>query len=146
VTIAIRLLGRDDRAVLGHLAPGVFDRGIDPRWSAEFLADARHHLAVALDDGRVVGMASGVHYVHPDKPPELWIDEVGVAPTHRERGIATGLLRALLAHARTLGCGEAWVLTSRGNVAARKLYEGAGGVEDAGDTVMYSFPLRPEAP
>jgi hypothetical protein len=27
----------------------------------------------------VVGFASAVHYVHPDKAPELWINEVGVA-------------------------------------------------------------------
>ena len=61
-------------------------RGRSP-WTAEFLADSRHHLAVAVDEGRVVGMASAVHYVHPDKPPELWINEVGVAPTHRGLGI-----------------------------------------------------------
>lgn len=56
---------------------------IDPTWSAEFLRDPRHHIAVAIEDGVVVGIASGVHYLHPDKPPELFVNEVGVAPAFR---------------------------------------------------------------
>ena len=79
----IRILGPGDAAVLDHVAEGVFDNAVDPRWTAEFLADSRHHLAVAVDDGQVVGMASAVHYVHPDKPPELWINEVRVGPLGR---------------------------------------------------------------
>lgn len=139
--IDVRILGRGDGAVLSRVAPDVFDHAVDPRWSAEFLADPRHHLAVALDDGVVVGMASGVHYVHPDKAPELWINEVGVAPTHHGRGIAPRLLAALLDRARTLGCTEAWVLTSEDNAAARRAYAKAGGVEDAERPVYITFPL-----
>src|SRR4051812_9880914 len=55
----IRLLGPRDAHVLDHVARGVFDNEIDPHWTEEFLADPRHHLAVAVDDGVVVGMASG---------------------------------------------------------------------------------------
>jgi len=66
----------------------VFDNPINAEWTREFLADPRHHIAVAIDDGLVVGFASGVHYIHPDKPAELWINEVGVAPAHRRRGSA----------------------------------------------------------
>ena len=126
----------------------MFDEPVDARWSAEFLRDPRHHLAVALDeeDGgdapRVVGMASGVHYVHPDKAPQLWINEVGVAPSHHGRGIGTRLVRALLDHARTLGCTEAWVLTSPTNAAARRMYASAGGEEADEAPVMVEFDLR----
>ena len=141
MTIEIRLLGPEDGALLSHVAAGVFDGPVDPRRSAEFLDDARHHLAAAVDEGLVVGIASGVHYVHPDKAPELWINEVGVAPTHQARGIATRLLRALFAHARALGCTEAWVLTERTNTAARRLYAAVGGAETADELTMYSFPL-----
>jgi aminoglycoside 6'-N-acetyltransferase I len=92
---AIRILGPGDAAVLDHVAEGVFDNAVYPRWTAEFLADSRQRIAV--DDGRVVGMESAVHYVHPDKPPELWINEVGVALTYRGLGIGRRLLDALLA-------------------------------------------------
>src|SRR5688572_10043094 len=107
--VEIRVLGPGDAGVLDRVAAEVFDNPVDPQWSAEFFADARHHLAVAIDAGIVVGMASGIHYVHPDKPPELWINEVGVAEFHRFQGIGRRVVEALLAHARTLGCHEAWV-------------------------------------
>jgi GNAT superfamily N-acetyltransferase len=123
------MLGPADAAVLERVADGVFDNAIDARWTAQFLADPRHHLAVALIDGEVVGMASAVHYVHPDKPPELWVNEVGVAPSHRRRGVGKLLLRALFAHGRSLGCTEAWLGTEESNVAARKLYGSVGGEE-----------------
>lgn len=139
--IRIRILGSHERAVLDRVAPEVFDHGIDPRWSAEFLADARHHLAVALEAEQVIGMASAVHYLHPDKAPELWINEVGVAPSHRGRGIGKQLLGALLAHGRELGCREAWVLTEEENAAARRLYASVGGEEEADSPVMFTFGL-----
>lgn len=144
-TLTIHLLGPTDAAVLGRVADGVFDGAVDPRWSAEFLADSRHHLVVARTGGVVVGMASAVHYVHPDKPPELWINEVGVALPYRRRGIARRLLHALLAHGRRLGCREAWVLTEAGNAPARRLYTGAGGTEDAEHSIVFTFRLDAES-
>ena len=80
MSIAIRILGPADASLLGNVARDVFDNPVDPRWTAEFLADPRHHLVVAVERGQVVGMTTAVHYVHPDKPPELWVNEVGVAP------------------------------------------------------------------
>jgi aminoglycoside 6'-N-acetyltransferase I len=140
--LEIRLLGPDDRAVLDHVVDGVFDEPVDPRWTGEFLADARHHLVVARLDGVVVGMASAVDYVHPDKAPRLWINEVGVAPAFRRQGIGRRLLEALLTLGRRLGCTEAWLGTEVDNVAARHLYERAGGAAEA--FVLYSFPLDRE--
>ncbi len=125
----IKILEPGHASVLDRVSPGVFDNPIDPRWTAEFLADSRHHLAVAIDGDMVVGMASAVHYVHPDKPPELWINEVGVAPTHRTQGIGRRLLDALFERGRALGCRQAWVATEPGNLPARRLYAGAGGKE-----------------
>lgn len=138
--IEVRLLRANDLAVLGRVADGVFDGPVQERWARAFLDDARHHLAVAVDDGVVVGMASAVDYVHPDKAPQLWINEVGVAPTHQRRGIGRLLLDALLAHGRALGCTEAWLGTEEDNTPARRLYESAGG--KAEPFVLYSFPLE----
>ena len=138
--VSIRRIGPDDAAVLDHVADDVFDHAIDPRWTAEFFADPRHHLVVALDAGVVVGMASAVHYVHPDKPPELWVNEVGVALSHHRRGIGRLMLEALLAHGRRLGCREAWVATEPSNTAARALYASVGGTEEP--TVIFTFHLR----
>lgn len=140
------MLGPYDSDVLGHVAPEVFDNRVRPDLSAEFLADPRHHLAVAVADGLVIGFASAVHYVHPDKQPELWINEVGVAPTHRRRRLGRELIEELLDRAQELGCREAWVLTERGNETASRLYRSAGGVEPDAETVMFSFRLDSSGP
>jgi len=141
VTIEIRMLGPDDAPVLERVAPEVFDNLVDARWSAEFLADSRHHLAVALDADTVVGIASAVHYLHPDKPPELWINEVSVTTTHRAAGVGRRLLHAIFKRGRKLGCREAWVATEQTNIAARRLYVTAGGYQSPAAVVMYAFRL-----
>jgi ribosomal protein S18 acetylase RimI-like enzyme len=155
--IEIKILRPGDDLILANVAPHLFDNPIDPAFTTEFLADPHHHIAVAIYpspaaspkpssvSSLVVGFASGVHYLHPDKPPELWINEVAVAPTHRRRG--QSLLRALLDVGRAHHCVSAWVLTHRSNPAAMALYAAAGGTEGADDSgppdalLGYSFNL-----
>jgi aminoglycoside 6'-N-acetyltransferase I len=133
----IRLLRSGDAGVLGHVAPGVFDHPVDARWTNAFLTDARHHLLVAVDGDLVVGMCSAVDYVHPDKAPQLWINEIGVAPAYQLRGIGRRLIDAMLVHGRTLGCTEAWLGTDATNTAARRLYAAAGA--EAEEFILYSW-------
>lgn len=142
MSVDIRILEAGEDAVLGSCAEGVFDDPIDAGAAAEFLGDPRHHLAVAIDGGVVVGFVSAVHTVHPDDPrPEMWINEASVAATHRRRGLGRAMLEELFRVARELGCSEAWVLTERSNGAAMGLYAAAGGVEDRGEPVMFTFPF-----
>jgi len=138
--IEIRVLGPGDEGLLASAGPDVFDDPVTPELAAAFLRDPHHYIAVAVDDGVVVGFASGVHYAHPDKAAELWINEVGVAESHRRRGLAAAALRALLDVGRRLGCGEAWVLTDRSNDAAMRLYASLGAGPPA-DAVMFTFDL-----
>ena len=148
MSLEIRILRRGDEQVLQNVAAEVFDNPIDPDLTREFLADPRHHLAVAIDNGLVVAFASGVHYVHPDKPPQLWINEVAVAPTHQRRGLGKAVMKALLDIGRTHRCTEAWVLTDRTNTAAMALYASLGGTEGADDKspsdaiIGYTFTLN----
>ena len=142
MTITVRLLGPDEASVLDNVATDVFDYPIDPRWCAEFFGDPRHHLVVALDGDLVVGMASGVHYLHPDKPPELWINEVAVAPTHHGQGIGRQIVSTLVAHAKSIGCYEAWVLTSPTNEPAKRMYRAAGAIPDEELSVMFTYRMR----
>lgn len=147
--IEVRVLGPDEAAVLARVAPLVFDGPLDTGRVRAVLGEARQHLAVAIEarpDGPlVVGMATALDYVHPDKPREMWIDEIGVAPTHRGRGIGQRLLEALFDAGRRAGCRQAWVLTERANRAARALFESVGGVEATGEPVLLEFPLTPPA-
>lgn len=137
--VVIRKLGSGDISVLDRVADEVFDGPVDPHWARVFLDDPRHHLFVALASAVVVGMVSAVDYVHPDKAPQLWINEVGVGRDYRRRGIARRLLAAMLAHARAIGCTEAWLGTEHDNLPARRLYESQGCVAEP--FVLYFFPL-----
>lgn len=140
MSVDIRIVESSAAEMLTRVADGVFDNAVDAKLWAEFLADTRHHLCVAIDEGVVVGFASAVHYVHPDKRPQLWINEVSVAPSHRGQGVSKRILKALLDKGRALGCTEAWVLTDTGNDAARGAYRSAGG-EETTDIIMVTFPL-----
>jgi len=150
MAIEIKVLQRGDDSILTNVAAEVFDNPIDPELTREFFEDPRHHIAVASDDEVVVGFASGVHYIHPDKAPELWINEVAVAPTHRRRGLGKAVLRALFEVGRVHHCVVAWVLTDRNNAAAMALYSSVGGTEGADDTgpsdltLGYTFALTEE--
>lgn len=138
--IVVRLAGDADLGLLERVDDDVFDGPVDAALLREFVADPRHHLAVALGPAsQVVGFASAVHYVHPDKRPQLFINEVGVAGPWQGRGLGSRLLRALLDHAQALGCSEAWVLTDADNAAACALYRSAGG--RAQPAVMFTLPV-----
>lgn len=140
--IAIKLLDACDEAILQSTVPGLFDDELDAARAVEFLRDERHHLVVALENGAVVGFASAVHYVHPDKTaPELWINEVGVIESYQRQGIGRRMMLRLFERARELGCQEAWLLTERDNTAAIRLYTSVGGSEFQPDPVMFTFDL-----
>ena len=137
--LTIKVLSSADLSLLMNVADDVFDNPVDESYAREFLADPRHHIVVALSEGVVIGFASAVHYIHPDKPTELWINEVGVAPAHQNKGIGKAIMKELLQLGRQLGCANAWVLTDRSNEAANRLYQSTDGQVADGDTVMYEF-------
>ncbi|MEO6060615.1 MAG: GNAT family N-acetyltransferase [Thermoflexales bacterium] len=147
MTVDIQVLRGGDEAALDRVALDVFDDPIVPAVARAFVADPRHHVAVAIDDGIVVGFVSAVHYLHPDKPsPELWINEVSVAESHREQGLAKRILGAIFETGRALGCSVAWVLTERDNTPAMRLYAAMGGIEAPKDAVMFEFDLGENRP
>jgi aminoglycoside 6'-N-acetyltransferase I len=140
--VEIKLLASNDLHTLSNVAEDVFDDPLVESSAREFLNDPRHRLVVALDNDVVVGFVSAVIYIHPDKPaPELWINEVGVAPTHQGQGICKALMQSMLEEAKRSACKEAWVLTERDNAAAMGLYKSAGGIKERPDAVMFTFEL-----
>ena len=134
-----KLLSSGDEKLLEASEHGVFDHDIQPELGSHFLSDPRHHIAVAIEDSTIVGFASAVNYIHPDKPDELWINEVAVAKAFRRKGIADTLLKLLFQCGRGLGCREAWILTDESNTPANQLYSKLGGVPKK--QIMYSFEL-----
>lgn len=137
----VRRVGVEDRDLV--LAADVFDGPANPAGTARFLgeaglADPRNILIIADLDGIVVGFASGTILDHPDKPRNLFIQELGVNEPAQRRGIASALLAALRAEGRAAGCRTSWVLTESGNAPARGVYAATGGQETTG-VIMYDW-------
>ena len=140
-TINIQLATSEDITAIEEVGDQLFDHKIKPERTLEFLNDPRHHLFLAYDKKHIVGMASGFHYLHPDKDPILFVNEVGVLETHQNQGIARRLVRQLCEYGKKLGCTEAWVATEHSNTAARKAFVAAQGVEHPQPIVMISYTL-----
>ena len=137
----IKVLSKSDLPLLLNVADDVFDNPVDEKYATEFLADPRHHIVAAIENDTMIGFVSAVHYIHPDKPPELWINEAGVASSHQKQGIGKVLMKEMLRLGHELGCKTAWVLTEKDNLPANGLYKSLGGKVDDGDTVMYEYDL-----
>jgi aminoglycoside 6'-N-acetyltransferase I len=139
MTVKIRRITSEDAALFDRIAADVFDEAIDPRRLAAYLARPGNLMVLALKHGEIVGQCAGVVHTHPDKPDELYIDEVGTGSAHRRQGIATAMLTELLAWGSELGCEDAWLGTERDNHAANALYRAFKGEEDT--TKYYEFKL-----
>lgn len=126
--VAEIVLVTPERRVLlsGSIADDVFDDDMDADALATFLDAPGHALFVALEDGVVVGQARGCVHLQPDGPPQLYIDNLGVAPAHKRRGIATGLVRALMAWGRSQDCALVWVSTEPDNAEGLAFYRSLG--------------------
>jgi len=139
--IKVMLLTATDLAVLERVDPDVFDNPVQPKLASQYLANPGNLIAVAIHEGVVVGMASAIAYVHPDKPLQLFINEVGVAEKCRGQGLGKRLISALLEQGSILGCTEAWVATEANNHAARALYNAARGTEEEDHVVICKWKL-----
>jgi ribosomal protein S18 acetylase RimI-like enzyme len=138
--VVVRRLGPADEREVERFAPA-FDGPIRPESATAFLAEDRHHLLVATVDGEPAGFVSAVEILHPDKPTELFLNELGVEEPFRRRGAATALLAALKELGRSRGCSAIWVLTDEANPAAMATYRRAGGVWDGERHIMFEVDL-----
>lgn len=137
----IHVVQPDEAHLLDKVADGVFDHPVQADLLAEYLSVPSNILVVARDGDLVVGMATGLVYVHPDKPRQLFINEVGVDDAYQGRGIGKQLVKAMLDEGRRRGGVEAWVATEWENEPARALYASTGGQASDDRIVMYLYPL-----
>jgi ribosomal protein S18 acetylase RimI-like enzyme len=118
----------------GHL----FDRSPRQIATERFLASETHHLLLAYEDGRAIGFVTGIEETHPDKGTEMFLYELAVDETARNRGVGRALVRALAGEARVRGCYGMYVLTEPDNEPALRTYEAADAMP-AGVHVMLEW-------
>jgi aminoglycoside 6'-N-acetyltransferase I len=142
MSVEIIAIHKNNAGLLDTVSDGVFDNAVRREYLGTFLADPRSLLLVAVVNGTVVGMASGIFYTHPDKPLQLFVNEIGVAEAYQRQGLGKRLVTAILDQASAKGCNEAWVATEEGNTAARALYIAAAAREDPDRAVVYTWSLN----
>ena len=124
--VVVTRIDLTNRELLSRVADDVFDAAIEPTRLTSYLSVADHALFVALDGTLVVGQVRGVLHHQPDVPSELYIDNLGVTPSHQRRGIATALVKALTRWAEDKGCATLWVATESDNAGGRAFYRALG--------------------
>jgi aminoglycoside 6'-N-acetyltransferase I len=139
VSVELVRLAPVNLSLLDHVAPEVFDEPVRADRLAAYVREPGHLLLLAVAEGEVVAQVAAVIHRHPDKPTELYIDEVGVTPAFQRQGIARRMLQEMFDIGRGLGCEEAWVGTEPDNDAAIALYRRFGGEPQA--IVMFEYDL-----
>lgn len=129
-------------ALLDNVADDVFDEQIDATRREKRANTPGHLMVLALVDDEVVGMCTAMVHHHADRPDELFIDEVGVAPPFQRRGIARSMMQEMMTWGTELGCAEAWLGTEIDNAPARRLYESLS-PDEADEGLYFSYKLGP---
>lgn len=130
--ITIRALGPEDLDLLCAVPEGLFDEPIDRVQAKAFLTDPMNAIVLAFDGELAVSMATGTILRHPDKPPSMFINEVGTRDSHLRRGIGRKVSLKLISIARERDCEGIWLGTETDNEAALALYRSMAGKEVQG--------------
>ena len=123
MSISIQMITPANTPLLANIADDVFDDAIAADRLKTFLLDSRHVMFIAMDDALVVGQIRGNVHLQPDRASDLYIDNLGVSPSHQRRGIASQLIGALIRWAAAQGCTYAWVATETDNDGGIRFYE-----------------------
>ncbi len=135
--IAYHLITAENAGLLDHIKKGVYDAPIKADFLAACLANPHQILMVAVADGAVIGKAQAYIFYFPEKPAEIYIEEIDVAKKWRRQGVATGLMDAVGAEGKKRGIAEYWLITEKDNKGARALYERKAHREEK--AVWYEF-------
>ncbi len=132
--LCFRPMRAEDLDAVTALETAAFSRP----WKREDFSAAlqkEEYLYFVAEEGRVLGVAGLIM-----TPPEADISNVSVAQEARRRGIAGGLLRALLSEGRRRGLKDFTLEVRASNSAAIALYEGLGFICEGVRKAFYSDP------
>lgn len=87
----------------------------------------------------LAGMCSGrIEHKPYDFEKWLYIDEVDTCSNHRQKGVATAMMKKLLQIAKDNDCEEVWLGTETTNLVARRFYESLK-PNDIEDVIGFTF-------
>ncbi|MEO9325186.1 GNAT family N-acetyltransferase [Nocardioides sp. C4-1] len=135
--VQIRLaVTAEDVEAAAHL----FEHDLRPDAVRRFLGDSAHHLILAYDGDKPVGMVTVIEMHYPDRGTEMFIYDMRVDESQRGRRIGHAMLDALESLAFDTQSRGVWVVTGTGerNAGARATFKSRGATEDV-DRVRYSW-------
>jgi GNAT superfamily N-acetyltransferase len=136
-TVDIRLaVTVEDVEAAAHL----FENTLQRRAVQRFLGDSSHHLILAFEGSRPIGMVTVIEMTYPDRGTEMFLYDMRVEDDHRGRGIGHAMLDKLESLAIDIQSESVWVVTGTGdkNAGARATFSSRGAVEDR-ERVRYSW-------
>ena len=140
--IAIERLGPGD-AARAERAVRAFKTASRAADSLEtFLRNRANYLLVAEHDGEPIGFLLAYRLERADREADqMFVYEVEVTEAWRGRGLASALMEKIKDLARAEKMFEAFVLTSRHNDAARRLYARTGAVVEDDSAILFVYPM-----
>jgi aminoglycoside 3-N-acetyltransferase I len=107
-----------------------------------YLARLENVFIVAIDHTEPVGYIVAYLLDRIDRDQRMmFFYEIGVAESHRRRGIGRRMISTLKSVCREENAMKMWVPTGRTNIAATGLYVSTGAVPlPSGDEVTYAYP------
>ena len=146
MNVQIRRLGRPEASLAEEVVRGFKGSARSPGSLQEFLGNPANYLLIAEAGSEVGGFLMAYRLERADREAsQMFVYELGVAAPWRGQGLATALVEGITALARSEGMFEAFVLTSRGNEPARRLYARTGGVVEDDSAVLFVYPLGAES-
>jgi aminoglycoside 3-N-acetyltransferase I len=127
----IRMFGFDDEAGSRQFS--------SPEYLRKMLERVDFHIIVALEDGKLVGGLTAYEMqMFKSETTEMFLYEVEVAESHRQKGIGKALIESLKQICVEKGIAVMFVGTEKDNFPARKLYASTGGDADE-ETVWFNY-------
>ena len=124
--IRIERITGDNAGLLANIAGDVFDGPIQAERLSAVIASEMHLLLVAVEDDLVVGQCQAMILLGPDRPPALYVENLGVTPDFRRQGIARELMMRAFGIGKQAGCDRGWLGVEPDSEAARPFYASLG--------------------
>ena len=121
--------------------------GKSGEWNLEnakvFVKNPNNIFLLAYVDDQFAGMITAYRLERMDsKKAEMFFYEIGVVHNYRRKGVGRALVSKLIELSREMGIHEIFVLTSKSNIPARRLYESTGGkASSAADDILFTYKV-----
>lgn len=139
IGVQIERLTPELASAFPQVADDVFDAEPSEDHLSKLALMPGHALFVAMGGGVIVGQLLAMIQFQADRAPQLYIDNLGVAPPFKRQGVARGLFEAAMVWGRDGGCEMVWLATDVGNAEARGFYASMGYSREPAD--VYSGKL-----